>query len=253
MGKVTTKYSGLPEWLQSYNLSEIEWNGVRAFIGVLPVSLLVHNDGQIDGLPSNPREWTRDELDSLKNSIMQTPELMLGRGCLVVPLEGTETLVVLGGNMRLDATLELGIENLPVVIYPEETPLEKKLEIVIKDNNSWGRYDWDKVANEWTGYPLGDWGMNVWELAEHAGNGGDDSEGSGSSSSSSSSSGEDGSTTSNRLLLQFNNNKVQMTEAELEGLQSIYEKYVEETGANFGFVTFLIEKCSGEADGDADD
>ena len=31
------------------------------------------NTGQIEGLPANPRQWTKDELESLKASIIEAP------------------------------------------------------------------------------------------------------------------------------------------------------------------------------------
>ena len=61
------------------------------------IGLLEENKGQIEGLPANPRQWTRMDLDSLKKSIEETPELLEARGCIAVPHEGR--FVVLGGNM----------------------------------------------------------------------------------------------------------------------------------------------------------
>lgn len=46
----------------------------------LKTSLLAANTGQIAGLPTNPRQWTRDELETLKKSISETPELLEARG-----------------------------------------------------------------------------------------------------------------------------------------------------------------------------
>ena len=43
------------------------------------------NRGQVAGLPSNPREWGRKELDDLKRSIKETPELLEARGLIVWP------------------------------------------------------------------------------------------------------------------------------------------------------------------------
>lgn len=40
------------------------------------IGLLEENKGQIEGLPANPRQWTRMDLDSLKKSIEETPELL---------------------------------------------------------------------------------------------------------------------------------------------------------------------------------
>lgn len=225
-------YNGLPAWMQDLKLAEVEWNGVRAFVGAVPVSSLQLNEGQVEGLPRNPREWTRDDIDSLKVSLEQTPELYVGRGVLLTPT--ADAAVAIGGNMRLQASQELGYETVPAVIYPEGTEMETLLEIVIKDNNSWGRYDWDEIANNpvWQALPLQTWNTPVWGAP-------DDGASSGSSSGSGGSA-TDGSTTSQRLILQFNNKKIQMSEEEFEALNARYDAHVEAMGASFGFVASLL-------------
>ena len=40
---------------------------------------LVLNEGQIAGLPTNPRQWTKTELNKLKKSLQETPELLEAR------------------------------------------------------------------------------------------------------------------------------------------------------------------------------
>lgn len=122
---------------------------------------LVLNEGQIAGLPTNPRQWTKTELDKLKKSLQDTPELLEARGILVYPWEGK--YLVLGGNMRLSALKSLKAEDAPCVIFPEDTPIDKLKEVVIKDNGSFGEWDFDQLANEWSDLPLTDWGVPVWE------------------------------------------------------------------------------------------
>lgn len=125
---------------------------------------LVLNEGQIAGLPTNPRQWTKTELDKLKKSLKETPELLEARGILVYPWEGK--YLVLGGNMRLSALKSLKAEDAPCVIFPEDTPIDKLKEVVIKDNGSFGEWDFDSLANEWGDLPLMDWGVPAWET-EH--------------------------------------------------------------------------------------
>lgn len=72
----------------------------------IKISRLHINKGQIPGLPSNPRQWTKDEMERLKKSITETPELLEARGAIVYPWGGE--YIVLGGNMRLSAAKELG-------------------------------------------------------------------------------------------------------------------------------------------------
>lgn len=116
------------------------------------------NRGQVKGLPSNPREWGRKELDDLKRSIKETPELLEARGLIVWPYEGK--YVILGGNMRFSALRELNEVDAPCYVLDADTPLEKLKEIVIKDNGQFGSWDYDMLANEWDDLPLDDWGVS---------------------------------------------------------------------------------------------
>ena len=167
------KYTGLPSWLDAYALVRLQWNGVEGYFGILPVSKISANKGQVPGLPANPRRWTSDELDRLKKSLAETPELTLARGVLAYPAD--TGLVTLGGNMRLHAAKSLKEKTLPVFVFPAETSADKLMEIVAKDNGSFGEWDFDALANEWSDKPLVDWGVPAWEQrnAENAENGGE--------------------------------------------------------------------------------
>ena len=118
------------------------------------------NRGQVAGLPSNPRQWGKGELEDLVKSIRETPELLEGRGLLVWPYEGK--FIVLGGNMRFSALRQMNAVDAPCVVYPEDTPIEKLREIIIKDNGAFGSWDYDMLANEWDDLPLSDWGVPAW-------------------------------------------------------------------------------------------
>ena len=98
-------------------------------------------------MPSNPRKWSEEELENLKKSIVETPELLEARGIIVVP--NNEKYVVLGGNMRLAALRSLGWTDIPCIVLPENTPAEKLREIVIKDNGSFGEWDTSMLAADW--------------------------------------------------------------------------------------------------------
>lgn len=65
--------------------------------------------------------------------------------------------------MRLSALKSLKAEDAPCVIFPEDTPIDKLKEVVIKDNGSFGEWDYDLLANEWDSLPLADWGVPNWE------------------------------------------------------------------------------------------
>ena len=122
------------------------------------------NRGQVEGLPSNPRQWTRGDLDKLISNIKQTPELLEMRGLIVYPYQGK--YIILGGNMRFSALREMNEPDAPCMVVPEDTPIEKLREITILDNGSFGSWDYDMLANEWDDLPLSDWGVPAWDTAD---------------------------------------------------------------------------------------
>lgn len=122
------------------------------------------NEGQIKGLPRNPRKWGMAELKKLAASIEETPELLDARGIIVVEYEGK--LVALSGNMRLAAIKLLKWEQVPVIVLPSDTPMQTLKEIVIKDNQQFGDWDYDELANKWDDLPLSDWGIPSWQVDE---------------------------------------------------------------------------------------
>ena len=119
------------------------------------------NRGQVEGLPSNPRQWSRSDLDKLIKSIEEAPELLEARGPIVWPYEGK--YIILGGNMRFSALREMNAVDVKCCVMPEDTPIEKLREIVIKDNGQFGSWDYDMLANEWDDLPLCEMGVPAWE------------------------------------------------------------------------------------------
>lgn len=135
-------------------------------IQFLPLAALAQNTGQIDGLPSNPRQWTQTDINRLAKSLEETPELFEARPLIVYPYK--DKYVILGGNLRFSAAKKLKMQDVPVHILDEDLSLEKLREIVIKDNGSFGEWDMDMLANEWDDLPLKDWGVDIgdWEQKE---------------------------------------------------------------------------------------
>jgi len=70
--------------------------------------------------------------------------------------------VVVGGNMRLLAMKDLGYREVSVIDVTEWTQ-EKRDQFMIKDNLSFGDWDYDLLANEWNIDDLTDWGMDLWD------------------------------------------------------------------------------------------
>jgi len=62
--------------------------------------------------------------------------------------------------MRLKACEEAGLKEVPIIFADNLTPEQEK-EFIIKDNSSFGEWDWDLLANEWETEQLIDWGMDI--------------------------------------------------------------------------------------------
>ena len=143
----------------------------------------------------NPRSITNDKLNKLVNSILVFHKMLSIR-----PIVVDDKMVALGGNMRLNALKiiakmspeELGTrlatipdylkksagerENIarhweawlksPVVeiIKASELTEDERKQFIIKDNVSFGTWDYDALANGWDEQSLGDWGMDVWQM-----------------------------------------------------------------------------------------
>ena len=90
--------------------------------------------------PDNPRSISKKKFNKLVNSIKEFPKMLELRPIIV-----DENFVVLGGNMRLKALLHLGIEEVPYIQEKDLTDKEKQ-EFIIKDNLSFGQWDWDLQA-----------------------------------------------------------------------------------------------------------
>ena len=112
----------------------------------IPVALLQCNEGQIEGLPRNPRYIQEDRLEALKDSLTRHPEMLNLRELIVYP--HGKHFVVIGGNMRLRAAKELLFEEMPCKILSPDTPIDKLKAYVLQDNNEYGKNDYDILANE---------------------------------------------------------------------------------------------------------
>lgn len=126
----------------------------------IEMSMLEPNEGQLDGLPANPREIKKEKLDLLKENIQKYPEMLKLRGLMVYPLEDGKYIII-GGNMRYQAMSELGFSNAPCIVIPKETSVEQLKAYTILDNNGFGKWDWESLANEWETSELEDWGLDL--------------------------------------------------------------------------------------------
>jgi hypothetical protein len=105
--------------------------------------------------PTNPRVIKNKKFVKLVKSIKEFPDMLKVR-----PIVVDNDMVVLGGNMRLRACMEAGLKQVHIIKASDFTE-EQKREFVIKDNSSFGEWDWDLLANEWEINDLSDWGLDI--------------------------------------------------------------------------------------------
>jgi hypothetical protein len=113
----------------------------------LPISQIRPNS-------ENPRYIKDEKFKKLVQSIKEFPEMMPVR-----PIVVNKEMVVLGGNMRLKAMQEAGLEKVWVEVV--DWSEEKQREFIIKDNVGFGEWDWDELANTWDAEELNEWGLDV--------------------------------------------------------------------------------------------
>ena len=105
--------------------------------------------------PGNPRIIKDHKFRTLVKSIKEFPEMLKVRSLVV-----NEKMQVIGGNMRLKAAIYLGHKEIwieKVFGWSEK----KEREFMIKDNNAFGEWDHDLLANDWNEEDLYDWGLDL--------------------------------------------------------------------------------------------
>ena len=102
----------------------------------------------------NPRYIKDEKFKKLVQSIKEFPEMMPVR-----PIVVNKEMVVLGGNMRLKAMQEAGLDKVWVEVV--DWSEEKQREFIIKDNVGFGEWDWDELANTWDAEELNEWGLDT--------------------------------------------------------------------------------------------
>lgn len=141
----------------------------------------------------NPRTIAKDKFQKLVTSILVFPKMLMIR-----PIVVDNVMQALGGNMRnnaLNYIAKLTPEDIAqrlhasadyqrktegerqallqwwgewlekptaYIIDASELSEDERRQFIIKDNTSFGQWDYDALANKWDSAQLGDWGMDVW-------------------------------------------------------------------------------------------
>lgn len=117
------------------------------------------NIADIKPNPKNPRVIKDEKYAQLVHSLRNFPD-MLEKRPLVCFTDIDGKLVVLGGNMRLKAAIEIGLKELPVMLADDWTE-EQKAEFIIKDNVSFGEWNRQELHAGWDVQQLAEWGLDI--------------------------------------------------------------------------------------------
>ena len=126
---------------------------------MIKLSFIEPNNGQIEGLPKNPRFIKNDKYEILKKSLEEHPQMLALRELLVYP--HGDKYVIIGGNMRYRAMKELKFKTAPCKVISASTSVDDLKAYTIKDNSGFGDWDFDLLANDWDTDDLEDWGIDL--------------------------------------------------------------------------------------------
>lgn len=184
----------------------------------------------IHPLPDNPRTIGPDDLERLKESIRNNPDYLEAHP--LVLSDRTGELIVIDGNQRLRACLEMGMEEVPTALLSGLTE-EREKEIIIRANVLNGKWDIDKLL-AWSPDDLMSWGVDgisfpqindePWDVDDTV-------------NVLRSPSYEAG---AQIKYLHFEGYKVPVTDVELETLKERARQYMEVNGVMVGFVKNLL-------------
>lgn len=136
-------------------------NNITTPSQMLPLDLIEENEGQLFGLPANPRDIAPEKYELLKADIKKYPQFLQYNSLKVYPMDDGKYIVI-GGNMRCRALKELGFKEVPCVVIPKQTHVEELKAYIILDNSSFGRWDWPKLtSDDWDSAQLSEWGVDL--------------------------------------------------------------------------------------------
>ena len=220
--------------------------------------------------PINPRRIVIGQKRRLQQSIMLFPKMLTYRDIIVnkdnVVLVGNQRttilkeiltstpmdwMVILQENEKWqeltekqrDAVIEYWkawVENPLIEVTVADLSEEEEKELIIKDNNEFGEFDYGKLQQIYDEINLVNFGFDEGLFYNPD---------------------EDetvmtkikGSTPKKINMLTFGKNVVSVTKEEYDTLVNRYNDYVDETGVNFGFVKSLLENSAAEEEEESDD
>ena len=114
------------------------------------MEIKLYSIGDLTPYSDNPRVIDEYKFESVKQSILDFPEMMSVRYIVI----NTKNQI-LCGNMRYRACLELGHTEIPAIQV--NLSEEKEKELIIKDNLSYGEWNWEMIELEWNSNLVDKW------------------------------------------------------------------------------------------------
>jgi len=105
--------------------------------------------------PDNPRTIKGVKFDKLVKSIKELPKMLEKR-----PIVVDENYVIQGGNMRYLACIEAGLKEV-WIDNMEDWSEEEKRQFIIKDNVSFGEWDFDMLTSHYDALELDQMGVDL--------------------------------------------------------------------------------------------
>ncbi len=112
-------------------------------------------------LEKNPRKINAEQMAKLEKSLTDDPDFLLKRPILVNLKDGQR--IVYAGNQRVRAAKKLKWKEIPCIV-DENLSDEIMKDRVIKDNRTYGEFDYEMLANEYDIEKLLDAGFTPEEL-----------------------------------------------------------------------------------------
>lgn len=110
---------------------------------------------------NNPRTISEEKLEKLKKSILEFPKMLELRPIII-----NEDYVVIAGNMRLTALIQLGYKEIPDEWVKVGTLKdEEQKRFIIADNVGYGEWNWEDLSSNWNSDELLEWGLDLPETS----------------------------------------------------------------------------------------
>ena len=182
----------------------------------------------IKKLENNPRTISEEQMDKLKESLINNQDYFQARP--IILSNRTGEFVIIAGNQRYDASVQLGFKEVPTVLIEGLTE-EREREIVIRDNVNNGEWDLLKIIKEWDCTALLDWGLFIDDSNEEKGRpalNGDELKN------------EHYEAVESLSYLKFGGIKIPLSADEESKFQVALDKYMEENGVIVGFINSIL-------------